>query len=193
MSNCLVLAMIPYDATNSPEAMLDYLFKQAKASLLRGRDLRIETGKILYKIQTLCEQSGLRDYTKRVTEELGLPERTARDYRNEYLKSLTEATTGAANFAGGATVTEGASFEESSQEPEKETTSSEGGNASATTQQSESKQPRKAAEGFYVRFLYLSKGMDKKVKAATQTLGYERAAEILIAEAAKLTPAPVAA
>jgi hypothetical protein len=175
------------DVTKKINEELAGLFAQAKASLLRGRGLRIETGKTLHQILTLCNERGVRDYGKLVWRELGLKARTAYDYRAEYLKSLKVPVPIVANFATAAGDADGDDPKDDSVLPLSALTPSGGDNAYSGTQRRESKQSRKPAEGFNVRFVHLPKGMDKRVKEATKALGYARAAEILIAEAAKLT------
>jgi hypothetical protein len=173
------------EVTNQINAELDGLFAQAKVLVLYGRANRLATGKKLEEIHTFCVAHKLH-YTERVTDELGIPERTARDWRNEYRASLKEAgTNAAADFAGlVAGGGDGDGPKDDPPLPPHALTASCGAAPSPVTQKEQGKEPRKPAMGFNVHFAIppkeLSKEMIEQVKEAPAVLGAAYCAQILI-------------
>jgi hypothetical protein len=76
------------DSVQNPD--VDTVIDEIKAKLqtcyTRGREWRLEMGKLLYLLAVKCKESKLREWTHIVTEELGLRRQTAYDYRNEYME-----------------------------------------------------------------------------------------------------------
>jgi hypothetical protein len=62
---------------------LTTLIEETKSLRLRGRDLRIETGRLLLRIHAIKSKPGYGKFIQTVTEEIGMPYTTARDYMRE--------------------------------------------------------------------------------------------------------------